>query len=556
MPPNKKRVRDPGGTRKRRSGYDASQAAGPVERGGTVVGTIGGGVISIPGRVLLDGCCLLLRVSSWVAFLMVAVLESKVVWTPLGDDLWRSPSDASLVCAHLAARLRGALSLPLRLSRCWKERHQPAERRVEGLVWLSHWLFGVAADASLGIVACALLLRHTEAAARAAHQALHLLHVDVLSEELEWLNYFPAGFKLNVPLTHTLGSLTLVGMEAYASIVGQLAQWEGATMKAIAICAAGGGLTTALAVAHDILRLLTLHTATAHTAFAALHNLHSSLLGSLWQLFRGRKRNVLRCRVDTCMYDACQLLLGTLVFTVLSFLTPTISVYYTFFCIVQAVAVGGQAVLACMFVLINELPVYRFLLLLTSPERLLSGFQLQVLDAALPPPASCSSVHATAAQRGGGGDSASGLFSLGAGTDGNLGGGTTGGGKKADGGASGSTVTGGPGQWEGGANMVYFQLQRCRAPVSALLQPYAERARRAVRRYPPGALVKSLISGKPMPDVGFRDFVTVRPGGVLGRGGSDGGGGEWGGGGGVGGRADGLVRACRSLWLEYCYGAC
>lgn len=32
----------------------------------------------------------------------------------------------------------------------------------------------------------------------------------------------------------------------------------------------------------------------------------------------------------------------------------------------------------CMFVLINELPVYRFLLMLTSPGRLLSGFQLQV----------------------------------------------------------------------------------------------------------------------------------------------------------------------------------
>lgn len=50
--------------------------------------------------------------------------------------------------------------------------------------------------------------------------------MQVLREELEWLNYFPAGFKLNVPLTHTLGSLTLVGMEGYASIVGHLAQWE------------------------------------------------------------------------------------------------------------------------------------------------------------------------------------------------------------------------------------------------------------------------------------------------------------------------------------------
>lgn len=45
-------------------------------------------------------------------------------------------------------------------------------------------------------------------------------------------------------------------------------------MKAIAICAAAGGLTAALAVCHDVLRLLTLHTATAHTAFAGLHNLH------------------------------------------------------------------------------------------------------------------------------------------------------------------------------------------------------------------------------------------------------------------------------------------
>lgn len=48
----------------------------------------------------------------------------------------------------------------------------------------------------------------------------------MLREELEWLNYFPAGFKLNVPLTLTLGSGTLFGMEAYASVVGQLAPFE------------------------------------------------------------------------------------------------------------------------------------------------------------------------------------------------------------------------------------------------------------------------------------------------------------------------------------------
>eukprot|EP00903_Cladosiphon_okamuranus_P021169 g19445.t1 len=482
---------------------------GRYRSGGGPSGATGVGVnVGIAGRVVLDGCCLVLRVFSLAAFLVVRVLEAEIVWTPLANKPWRSPSDASLLCAHLLSRLKGALSLPFRLNKCWRERHQPAERRVEGLVGLSHWLFGLAADASLGIVACALLLRHTGAAARVARQALHLLHVDVLREELEWLNYFPAGFKLNLPLTHTLGSLTLIGMDAYSSIVGRLAEWEVATMKTIAVCAAGGGLTTALAVSHDVLRLLTLHTATAHTAFAALHNLHSSLLGSLWQLFRGRKRNVLRCRVDTCMYDACQLLLGTLVFTVLSFLTPTISVYYTFFCIVQAVAVGVQAVLMCMFVLINELPVYRFLLLLTSPGRLLSGFQLQVLDAALPTSASIAPSAAAAAtgvrQRNGGGGSSSRLHAT-----------------SAERGGEGGAI--GPGQWESETNVVYFQLQRCRAPASALFQPYADRARRAARRYPPAAIVKSLISGKPFPDLGCRDFVRVR--GASGLGGEDGGGG-------------------------------
>ena len=45
-------------------------------------------------------------------------------------------------------------------------------------------------------------------------------------------------------------------------------------MVAIAFSAAVGGLTTSLAVTYDALLLLTAHTAGAHAAFSALHNLH------------------------------------------------------------------------------------------------------------------------------------------------------------------------------------------------------------------------------------------------------------------------------------------
>ena len=57
-------------------------------------------------------------------------------------------------------------------------------------------------------------------------------------------------------------------------------------------------------------------------------------MGSLWRLFRGKKWNVLRQRVDSAAYDADQLFVGTLLFTVLLFLLPTTGLYYVVFTLV------------------------------------------------------------------------------------------------------------------------------------------------------------------------------------------------------------------------------
>ncbi len=54
-------------------------------------------------------------------------------------------------------------------------------------------------------------------------------------------------------------------------------------------------------------------------------------LASLWRLFRGKKWNVLRQRVDSASYDVDQLFIGTLLFTVLLFLLPTTALYYIVF---------------------------------------------------------------------------------------------------------------------------------------------------------------------------------------------------------------------------------
>ena len=50
----------------------------------------------------------------------------------------------------------------------------------------------------------------------------------------------------------------------------------------------------------------------------------------------GKKRNVLRHRIDACDYEQDQLLLGTVLFTALVFLFPTTIAYYILFSMVRA----------------------------------------------------------------------------------------------------------------------------------------------------------------------------------------------------------------------------
>uniref|UniRef100_A0A8C6RZP1 Phosphatidylinositol glycan anchor biosynthesis, class Q n=1 Tax=Nannospalax galili TaxID=1026970 RepID=A0A8C6RZP1_NANGA len=76
-------------------------------------------------------------------------------------------------------------------------------------------------------------------------------------------------------------------------------------------------------------------------------------LSSLWRLFRGKKWNVLRQRVDSCSYDLDQLRL--LVVTV-------------------------QGMIHLLVDLINSLPLYSLGLRLCRPYRLAAGVKFRVLE--------------------------------------------------------------------------------------------------------------------------------------------------------------------------------
>lgn len=167
------------------------------------------------------------------------------------------------------------------------------------------------------------------------HIELKRFLLQLLLERVEWLEHFPAGFKLNVKLTNNLGQEIRNMIHLHEQFLNatlwdpQFNQdWLFPSLAAIGVCFGWTGL---LAVMMDLTRLELVHTVILASCFRNLYRTEWYLLSSLWRLFRGKKRNVLRQRTDSMQYDSMQLLVGTIAFCICIFLWTTILVYYTFF---------------------------------------------------------------------------------------------------------------------------------------------------------------------------------------------------------------------------------
>ena len=160
---------------------------------------------------------------------------------------------------------------------------------------------------------------------------------EYLKDRIAWLETFPAGFKLNEQLTHTMGRGIRSLLNRYKDIL-LTTIWDPKICRnflvpLLAAIAGLGGWTSFVAFVLDLLRLEIFHVTVLSVCFRKLYQAELFLLSALFRLFRGKKRNVLRQRTDTMKYDAMQLLVGTIAFCVCVFLWTTVMVYYTFFLI-------------------------------------------------------------------------------------------------------------------------------------------------------------------------------------------------------------------------------
>ncbi|XP_043945240.1 phosphatidylinositol N-acetylglucosaminyltransferase subunit Q [Protopterus annectens] len=279
---------------------------------------------------------------------------------------WRKLS----TCGQLGYRLEH-----LQTVSSTKKASSPSEHMRKANIFVSFLI-----DVFLGLLLISWLYRENRIGQMADALVPAADHVaKELTELLEWLMGAPAGLKMNRALDQVLGRFFLYHIHLWISYIHLMSPFIEMILWYVGLLASLG-LTVALSVISDIIALLTFHIYCFYVYGARLYCLMVHGLSSLWRLFRGKKWNVLRQRVDSCSYDLDQLFIGTLLFTILLFLLPTVALYYLVFTLLRLLVVVVQGLIRLLVDLINTFPVFSILLRVCRAYRLAAGVKFHVLS--------------------------------------------------------------------------------------------------------------------------------------------------------------------------------
>lgn len=231
----------------------------------------------------------------------------------------------------------------------------------------SLWL--VANDVIIGIAMGSYIIEHAEWVGEQIGVILRTYTVEALQTSITWLMGWPAGLKLNNELAAFLGDLFLWVIDYWSGFIDLLQPALPHIIWFIGFSSFGGA-SLPLAMLSDLLSALTIHIYSFYLASARIFNWQLSILVSLFHLFRGKKHNVLRNRIDSCDYDLDQLLVGTIVFTLLVFLLPTVLVFYLNFAIARMIIISLKAAFDTLLSCLNHFPLFAIMLRIKDPSRL------------------------------------------------------------------------------------------------------------------------------------------------------------------------------------------
>ncbi|KAL8950706.1 MAG: hypothetical protein Q9222_003265 [Ikaeria aurantiellina] len=241
----------------------------------------------------------------------------------------------------------------------------------------SLWL--VANDVIIGIAVGSYIIDNAEWVASQINIVLSDWTVEGLRNMIVWLTDAPAGLKLNNELANFLGALFIWVIDYWRECVSGLQPYLPHVIYFVGFSSFAGA-TMPISLFSDLLSILTVHIYCFYTASARIFHWQLTIIVSLFHLFRGKKHNVLRNRIDSCDYDLDQLLLGTILFTLLSFLLPTVIVFYLTFTAARMAIVFLKAALDTLLACLNHFPLFALMLRVKDSRRLPGGVLFQLQD--------------------------------------------------------------------------------------------------------------------------------------------------------------------------------
>lgn len=252
------------------------------------------------------------------------------------------------------------------VARTWRSKRSQS-------VKIGNILFAIAIDILIGIVFTKLLFRNPDPRSwLSVSVSFAETVINRLESLLNTLIEMPAGLKLNRPLNTALGQFFLYHiylLRTYMSIVKPVYMGIAGFVSLFGMF----GLTCMLSIICDLFSLATIHIFCFYGYAARLYSFQTGSLSALWRLFRGKKWNQLKCRVDSYSYQYDQLFMGSICFTIVVFLLPTVLLYYGVFLLLRLATMMFLLVLRVLISKLCIIPAYAFVLVLISSRKLVSG---------------------------------------------------------------------------------------------------------------------------------------------------------------------------------------
>ncbi|KAJ3273225.1 phosphatidylinositol N-acetylglucosaminyltransferase subunit gpi1 [Terramyces sp. JEL0728] len=236
------------------------------------------------------------------------------------------------------------------------------------------WL--IANDVIIGLTLKTIILDYQLVLADYLNEA-NIHAIEVINTNINWLLLWPIGIKLNSELANFFAELFAWMLYVWRDLLQGCHPYFPAVFYFIGCCGIFGS-SMVVALLSDLLKLCTLHLQLFYTISARIYHWVLQIIDSTFNLFRGKKRNPLRNRIDAAEYDLDQLLLGSTIFTILVFLLPTVAVFYLLFSSANLVVVFVQAILQIVLGILNHFPLFAIMLSIKDPSRLSDGVYFQI----------------------------------------------------------------------------------------------------------------------------------------------------------------------------------